>query len=139
MLTIEDVLGPDGLVARSLRGYEHRPAQIAMAKLVNRGLLEHVHVMVEAGTGTGKSFAYLVPALLSGQRVVISTATLALQDQLLTKDIPLLLRALGSNALVVQLKGRSNYLCRDKFEHLRKQLLLVQSPEERKLFAWADT
>ena len=77
MLTIEDVLGPGGLVARTLPAYECRPAQIGMAKLVNRGLLEHVHVMVEAGTGTGKSLGYLVPALLSGQRIVISTATLA--------------------------------------------------------------
>src|SRR5271165_4282983 len=114
MLTIEEVLGPQGVVAKSLPGYEWRPAQIAMGKLVNRGFLEHVHVMVEAGTGTGKSFGYLVPAILSGQRVVISTATLALQDQLLTKDIPQVLAVLDASARVVQLKGRNNYLCRDK-------------------------
>ncbi|HZV78600.1 MAG TPA: helicase C-terminal domain-containing protein [Candidatus Binatus sp.] len=142
MLTIEDVLGPDGLVAHSLRGYEHRPAQIAMAKLVNRGLLEHVHVMVEAGTGTGKSLGYLVPALLSGQRVVISTATLALQEQLLTKDIPLILDALRdqhgrAEVRVVVLKGRHNYVCRDKLEALRKQLVLAHSDHERRLFRWA--
>src|SRR5215472_10804119 len=139
MHTIEEVLGPGGLVSRALAGYEHRPAQLAMAKHVHRGFLEQMHVLVEAGTGTGKSFAYLVPALLSGQRVVVSTATLALQDQLLNKDIPLLLRALGSKALVVQLKGRSNYLCRDKFEQLRRQLSLAQSSEERALFAWAES
>src|SRR5579864_7955026 len=121
MLTIEEVLGPQGVIAKALPAYEYRPAQIAMAKIVNRGLLEHVHVLVEAGTGTGKSYGYLVPALLSGQRVVVSTATLALQEQLLTKDIPLLLRALNSDASVVQLKGRSNYLCRDKFEQLHRQ------------------
>ncbi len=138
MHTIDEALGDRGLVAAMLSGHEHRPQQLAMAKLVHRGLLEQMHVLVEAGTGTGKSFAYLVPALLSGQRVVISTATLALQDQLLNKDIPLLLGALGSDALVVQLKGRTNYLCRDKFEQLRRQLQLVQSPEERKLFLWAD-
>jgi ATP-dependent DNA helicase DinG len=137
MRTIEAVLGRDGLVAAVLPGYEYRPAQIAMAKRVHRGFLEHVHVLVEAGTGTGKSFGYLVPALLSGERVVVSTATLALQDQLLSKDIPLLLRAMGSDANVVQLKGRTNYLCRDKFEHLRKQLFLAQSEEERQLFDWA--
>ncbi len=137
MLTIEDVLGPQGLVAKSLSGYEWRPAQIGMAKLVNRGLLEHVHVMVEAGTGTGKSLGYLVPALLSGQRVVISTATLALQEQLLTKDIPLILDALDSQARVVVLKGRHNYLCRDKLETLRKRLVLAHSDHERKLFRWA--
>ena len=137
MRTIDEVLGDRGAVAAALAGYEHRPAQIAMAKLVHRGFLEQVHVLVEAGTGTGKSFGYLVPALLSGQRVVVSTATLALQDQLLNKDIPLLLRALDSKALVVQLKGRTNYLCRDKFEQLRRQLVLAQSREERKIFEWA--
>src|ERR1700687_1862655 len=119
MLTIEDVLGSQGLVAKTLSAYECRPAQIAMAKLVNRGLLEHVHVMAEAGTGTGKSLGYLVPALLSGQRVVVSTATLALQEQLLTKDIPQLRSVLASSARVVQLKVRNNYLCRDKLEQLR--------------------
>ena len=137
MRTIDEVLGDDGLVAAALSGYEHRPVQVAMAKLVHRGFLEQMHVMVEAGTGTGKSFGYLVPALLSGQRVVVSTATLALQDQLLNKDIPLLLRALDSSALVVQLKGRSNYLCRDKFEQLHRRLVLAQSNEERKIFEWA--
>src|ERR1700758_1330482 len=98
MQTIDGALGDRGLVAAALSGHEQRPQQLAMAKLIHRGLLEQMHVLVEAGTGTGKSFAYLVPALLSGQRVVISTATLALQDQLINKDIPLLLRALDSNA-----------------------------------------
>src|SRR5579872_543496 len=138
MLTIDDVLGRNGLLAKAIAGYEFRPAQIAMGKLVNRGFLEHVHVMVEAGTGTGKSFAYLVPAILSGQRVVISTATLALQDQLLNKDIPQILNALDSSARVVQLKGRNNYLCRDKLDQLRSRLVLAQSADDRKLFRWAD-
>jgi len=108
-----------------------------MAKTVNRGLLEHVHVLAEAGTGTGKSLGYLVPALLSGQRVVISTATLALQDQLVNKDIPMILEALKSDAHVVQLKGRHNYLCRDKLETLRGRLVLARSDDERRLFRWA--
>ena len=137
MHTIDGILGRGGLVSEVLGGYEHRPAQIAMAKTIHRGFLEQVHVAVEAGTGTGKSFGYLVPALLCGQRVVVSTATLALQEQLLTKDIPLLLRAMHSDASVVQLKGRTNYLCRDKFEQARRQLALTYSPEERALFAWA--
>ncbi|MBC5806180.1 MAG: helicase [Candidatus Eremiobacter antarcticus] len=138
MLTIDDVLGRQGLLAKSDPRYEFRPAQIEMAKLVNRGLLEHVHVMVEAGTGTGKSFGYLVPALLSGQRVVISTATLALQEQLLQKDIPHVLNVLDSSARVVQLKGRNNYLCRDKLEQLRSRLVLARSSEDAALFRWAD-
>jgi ATP-dependent DNA helicase DinG len=136
--TIEDALGPDGLIARCLPGYEHRPAQLAYAKRVQRGMLENVHVMAEAGTGTGKSFGYLVPSLLAGERVVISTATIALQEQLLTKDIPLVVRALGSSARVVQLKGRSNYLCKDKVGQLRRQLSLARSDDERRLFAWSD-
>lgn len=135
--TIEDALGPDGLIARCLPGYEHRPAQVNYAKRVQRGMLENVHVMAEAGTGTGKSFGYLVPALLSGERLVVSTATIALQEQLLTKDIPLVLRALNSPARVVQLKGRSNYLCKDKLGQLSRQLSLARSDDERRLIAWA--
>lgn len=137
-LTIDEVLGRNGLLSQTISGYEFRPAQIAMGKLVNRGFLEHVHVMVEAGTGTGKSFGYLVPAILSGQRVVVSTATLALQEQLLRKDIPQVLAALDSPARVVQLKGRHNYLCRDKLEQLRRRLVLARSTEDRGLFRWAD-
>lgn len=135
--TIEDALGPGGLIARCLPGYEHRPAQIAYAKRVQRGMLENVHVMAEAGTGTGKSVGYLVPALLSEQRVVISTATIALQEQLVTKDIPLVLRALHSSARVVQLKGRTNYLCKDKAGQLQRQLTLARSEDERRIFRWA--
>jgi ATP-dependent DNA helicase DinG len=138
MPTIDEVLGRSGLMSRAIAGYEYRPAQIAMGKIVNRGFLEHVNVMVEAGTGTGKSFGYLVPAILSGQRVVISTATLALQEQLLTKDIPQVQSVLDSNARIVQLKGRNNYLCRDKFEQLRGRLVIAQSDEDQRLFAWAD-
>ena len=136
--TIDDALGPDGLIARCLPGYEHRPAQLTYAKRVQRGMLENVHVMAEAGTGTGKSFGYLVPALLSGERLVVSTATIALQEQLLTKDIPLVLRALNSPARVVQLKGRSNYLCKDKIGQLYRQMSLARSDDERRLFAWAE-
>ncbi len=135
--TIEDALGPGGLVARCLPAYEHRPAQIAYAKRVQRGMLENVHVMAEAGTGTGKSLGYLVPAILGEQRVVISTATIALQEQLVTKDIPLVLRALHSSARVVQVKGRTNYLCKDKAGQLQRQLTLARSDDERRIFRWA--
>ena len=137
-LSIDDVLGGNGLLAHKLPAYEHRAAQISMAKLVERSLRERAHALIEAGTGTGKSFAYLVPALLSGQRVVVSTATLALQEQLLTKDIPALLQTLDSDAQVVQLKGRHNYLCRDKLERLRQQFAFARSPADKELFEWAD-
>jgi len=94
--------------------------------------------MAEAGTGTGKSFGYLVPALLSGQRVVVSTATLALQEQLLRNDIPLIRDALNSRARVVQLKGRGNYLCRDKLEQMRRRLVLARGADELGLLRWSE-
>ncbi|MDQ2818614.1 MAG: ATP-dependent DNA helicase [Candidatus Eremiobacteraeota bacterium] len=136
--TIDDVLGPGGLLAQNVSGYEHRPMQIAMAKTIHRSLLENVCALVEAGTGTGKSFGYLVPALLSGQRVVVSTATLGLQEQLLTKDIPMLLHAMKSSATVAVIKGRTNYLCRDKFGQLAQRLLIARSAAEQALLAWGD-
>src|SRR5687768_12798176 len=93
-LTSLDVLGPDGLLARRMSNYESRPQQLAMAETVAQAIAERQHAIVEAPTGVGKSFAYLVPALLhaleSGQKVVISTGTIALQEQLIEKDLPLL-------------------------------------------------
>jgi len=99
-------------LAGVLDGFSHRPEQLAMARLVVRAMDEERHLAVEAGAGTGKTMAYLVPALLSGQRVVIATATRTLQDQLYHRDLPVVSRALGRPAVVAQLKGRSNYLCR---------------------------
>ena len=97
-------------------GGEDRPGQLAMAEAVGRAVDEHRHLVVAAGTGTGKSLAYLVPAALSGRRVVVATATKALQDQLATKDLPLVADALAGSAplRVAVLKGRSNYLCRQR-------------------------
>ncbi len=108
---VERVLGPEGPIARSLPGYQPRPAQIRMAQEVARGLKLRKHVVAEAGTGTGKSLAYLVAAILSGRRVVVSTATLALQDQLRRVDLPFLEEHLGIPFRWAVLKGRSNYLC----------------------------
>src|SRR5690242_6369612 len=88
------ILGPDGSIARRLPSYEPRPQQLEMARAVARAIGERSHLMVEAGTGVGKSFAYLVPAILaaaeSGKKVVISTHTISLQEQLLEKDLPFL-------------------------------------------------
>ncbi|HXQ90428.1 MAG TPA: ATP-dependent DNA helicase [Acidimicrobiales bacterium] len=106
-----------GTVTASLPGGgEERPGQLAMAEAVGRAIDEHRHLVVGAGTGTGKSLAYLVPAVLSGRSVVVATATRALQDQLATKDLPLVADALGSARAVrfAVLKGRSNYLCRQR-------------------------
>src|SRR5204862_4652572 len=95
-----------------LPGYEPRPEQATLADAVGTALAAGEHLLAEAGTGTGKSLAYLIPALESGRRVVVSTATKALQEQLLTKDVPIAAAALGREIRVAVLKGRQNYLCR---------------------------
>ena len=97
------------------RGGEKRPGQLAMAEAVAKALAERRNLVVQAGTGTGKSLAYLLPAVRAGRRVVVATATKALQDQLANKDLPFLasIRPPGSFSYAV-LKGRSNYLCRQR-------------------------
>jgi ATP-dependent DNA helicase DinG len=85
-----DLLGPTGPLARVIPGYEHREGQMRMAEAVQRSLEDRRMLLVEAGTGTGKTLAYLLPAMLSGQKVVISTGTRTLQDQILDHDLPLL-------------------------------------------------
>jgi ATP-dependent DNA helicase DinG len=109
--TIEAILGPSGALARALPGYEHRADQLAMAHAVERALSSRRYLVAEAGTGTGKTLAYLVPAVLSGRRVVISTATKTLQEQIWWKDIPLLREQCGLDFSAAYLKGRANYLC----------------------------
>ncbi len=114
-LSVADVLGPDGLIAKHLPGWEHRPQQMEMASAVADAFSDREHLMVEAGTGVGKSFAYLVPAILraveASQRVVVSTYTIALQEQLIAKDLPFLQKALPIEFSAVLGKGRANYLC----------------------------
>src|SRR3954465_3825464 len=110
--------GPGGRVAGSLAGFEPRAEQQALAEAVGEALEGCDHLVAEAGTGTGKSLAYLVPALLSGTRVVVATATKALQEQLLTKDVPSAARALGREVRVAVVKGRQNYLCRRSLQGL---------------------
>ncbi len=105
------ILGPNGPIARALPGFTVRPRQQAMAGRVMETLSEGGNLISEAGTGTGKTLAYLAPALLHGGKVVISTGTRTLQDQLFHRDIPLVRKALASSARVAMLKGRSNYLC----------------------------
>ncbi len=109
---MRELFGPGGALERVLPGYEPRPEQAALAASVERALVRGEHLLAEAGTGTGKSLAYLLPALQSGRRVVVATATKALQEQLLTKDVPVAAAALGREVRVAVLKGRQNYLCR---------------------------
>jgi len=112
---MEAVFAADGPLAREVSGYAPRGVQVTMADAVRQALERSQTLVVEAGTGTGKTFAYLVPALLAGQRVVISTGTLNLQDQLFYRDLPRVRDALGLPVRVALLKGRANYLCRQRF------------------------
>src|SRR3954471_11817092 len=108
------ILGPGGAIARRLHRYEPRAEQMAMADAVANAIADFSHLMVEAGTGVGKSFAYLVPAIQAaaedGKKVVISTHTISLQEQLLQKDIPLLRAVMPQEFSAVLVKGRSNYV-----------------------------
>jgi ATP-dependent DNA helicase DinG len=111
MPDISGLFGREGLLAQHLDGFSHRDAQAAMAELVWDALGEGRHLAVEAGTGIGKTFAYLAPILLAGKRAVISTGTKTLQDQLYHRDLPVLGAAVGRPLAVALLKGRGNYLC----------------------------
>ena len=117
MREVQEVLAPGGLLSQCLEGFVCRPQQQEMAQRVAR-TLEHGGVLIsEAGTGTGKTFAYLVPALLSGRKVIISTGTKNLQDQLFHRDLPLIRNALAVPVDAALLKGRANYLCRHRMEN----------------------
>ncbi|SPF56771.1 Exonuclease family protein [Candidatus Desulfosporosinus infrequens] len=117
---VVDSFSPGGILERSLPGYESRPGQVRMAKLIAEGLSSSQHVVVEAGTGTGKSFAYLIPSLWlavkTGQKVVIATHTIPLQAQLQNKDIPILENILPFSFRVAVLKGKNNYCCLKKWQ-----------------------
>ncbi len=135
--TIEHVFSGEGPLARALSGFEARPGQVQMAQLVERGILEGMHTIVEAGTGVGKSLAYLVPAVRSGKKIVLSTGTIALQEQLVKKDLPLVERALGVPLRVTLLKGRNHYLCKQKYERMRGDRLVPSSRSMQEMWAWA--
>lgn len=121
----KDIFSMDGPLARALPDYAYRPEQAAMAKAVGAALARLEPLIVEAGTGTGKTFAYLIPALLSGRSVIISTGTRTLQDQLFRRDVPMLAKALGLPAKLALLKGRTNYLCRHRLELATQQGALL--------------
>ena len=120
--------GPGGVLSRTHPAYEFRRGQLQMAEAVEQALADKRHLIVEAGTGTGKTLAYLLPVLRSGKRVVISTGTKTLQEQLFYKDVPFLERALFPNGEgklnVCYMKGRNNYLCRQKVYDLKDAPIL---------------
>jgi ATP-dependent DNA helicase DinG len=122
---ISEIFGPGGLLEKSMpTGYEHRQSQLEMAEIVENAFEKHQHAIVEAGTGTGKTLAYLIPAIRSGRRVVISTATKSLQEQLYSKDVPFLQKHFAPELKVAVMKGRSNFLCREKLHQMEGQPLL---------------
>lgn len=127
------LLGPTGPLARGVSGYEHRPGQIRMARAVQEALEHDGHLLIEAGTGTGKTWAYLIPAALSGRRVLVSTGTRALQDQIMEKDLPALERHLGIEIDAACVKGLSNYLCLRRFGELERSADATQPRFARSL------
>src|SRR5579862_5418516 len=139
--TLHEFFAPGGILAQSPLPYEYRPGQLEMAKAVERALTERRHLIVEAGTGTGKTLAYLLPALRTGQRVIVSTGTKALQDQLYFRDVPFLESLLG-DLRVCYMKGRANYLCRHKLVALRNEPILSgleEVDQYQQIAAWEKT
>src|SRR3982750_3578515 len=141
--SLHGFFGPNGVLSRAHAQYEFRRGQLQMAEEVEKALADKRHLVVEAGTGTGKTLAYLVPVIRSGKRVIISTGTKNLQEQLFNKDIPFLEQALFPNGEgklnVCYMKGRNNYLCRKKLYDLTDQPVLSGLEEiehYRAIAAW---
>ncbi len=123
-LSMSQIFGPGGLLERCQPGYEFRRSQLEMAEAVAEAFAQKKHALIEAGTGTGKTLAYLIPAILSGRRVVVSTATKSLQEQLFSKDVPFLQRYFAPELKVAVMKGRGNFLCRQKVRLMEGQPVL---------------
>lgn len=135
------LLGPDGPLARQTPGFAPRLPQQQMAQAVEAALEAGGTLIVEAGTGTGKTFAYLIPALRAGARIMISTGTRHLQDQLFHQDLPVVRRALNSRVQAALLKGRSNYLCQYRLSAVEQEGRLgsrEQATELRRIRVWAN-
>ncbi len=141
MDTSARLLGPEGPFAAKYSHYEPRAAQIEMAAAVERAIREERVLLCEAGTGTGKTLAYLVPALTSGKRVVVSTATRALQEQIVSHDLPWITDALGYAPRIAVMKGLSNYICRRRLaEHLQKHTVLGRTSSSlQQIVAFSNT
>lgn len=140
--TAAEILGEHGPFAKRIDNYTVRDAQVAMATAIENTIAEKQTLIAESGTGTGKTFAYLVPALLSGKRTLVSTGTKHLQEQLFHRDIPMVLENLGMNSKVSLLKGRSNYLCLHRMMITRgssRRLDKTQLAELEAISSWAPT
>src|SRR3954469_19135752 len=140
--TLTNILGPKGAIARRLgKSYEHRPQQLEMAAAVSEALTDGHHLVAEAGTGVGKSFAYLLPAIeyavTHKKRVVVSTHTISLQEQLIEKDIPLIRAVYPQEFTAVLVKGRSNYLCQRRLKQARARSAMLFDTEGQVESLWA--
>src|SRR6202051_899372 len=143
--SLHDFFAPGGILSRSTLAFEHRRGQYEMARAIESAFKEKRHLIVEAGTGTGKTLAYLLPALGLArerqQRIIISTGTKNLQEQLFFKDVPFLESLLGP-LKVCYMKGRANYLCRNKLYALRDQPILnglEEIDQFQQIAAWEKT
>ena len=134
---IESVFAADGALARAIPGYRVRPQQIEMAARIAAAIDKHGVLVAEAGTGTGKTFAYLVPALMAGGKVILSTGTKTLQDQLFQRDLPMVRDALKAPATVALLKGRANYVCHYHLERARSEGRFLSREEAGHILAIA--
>jgi ATP-dependent DNA helicase DinG len=123
-ITMADIFGAGGMLEKCHPGFEFRRAQLEMAEMVDEAFAKHQHALIEAGTGTGKTLAYLIPAIRSGRRVVVSTATKSLQEQLFQKDIPFLRKHFAPELKVALMKGRNNFVCREKVHLMANQPVL---------------
>jgi ATP-dependent DNA helicase DinG len=141
---LRHILGPGGLCATAFPGYESRPGQLAMAERIAAAIEGDERLLVEAGTGTGKTLAYLIPALLSGRKVVVSTGTKTLQDQIATVDLPRLRAILDPTGVLGRpltwavMKGLQNYVCLRRMNERDRQRSLLSTPELDHLLAWAS-
>jgi ATP-dependent DNA helicase DinG len=134
---VAKILRPSGALAQAMPGFEPRPGQLAMAVRVAQAMDLDERLLVEAGTGTGKTIAYLVPAILSGRRVVVSTGTRNLQDQIATLDLPRLARVLPEPFTFAVMKGIGNYVCLRRLAEYQRQLTFATSSETARVLDWA--
>ena len=140
MIRIDDIFKPGGILSQKLNDYEFRPVQQEMAAAVADAIAAGGQLVVEAGTGTGKTLAYLIPSILSGEQVIISTGTRNLQEQVFFRDLPFLREKLGMEFSSVMLKGRSNYLCPLRLDSFAQRPLFSGEKESRQwtaIYDWA--
>lgn len=130
---IDKTFAEEGPLCQHIEGFKRRDSQVEFAQAVANAIVERETAVVEAGTGTGKTFAYLIPAILSGSKTIVSTASKTLQDQLFNKDVNLIQQALGRYVTVSVLKGRANYLCKFRLERLIQSGLLPERTSGPKL------